>query len=89
MNLVKPRLVIFVLLAVGVARGAAGQFVAIDLGTLGADASAAVAVNNRGQVVGDIQFFSAEPTGRAFSWTREGGMVDLGTLGGDSSAAVA
>ena len=41
MNLVKLRLVIFVMLAVGAARGAAAQYMPIDLGTIGGDISSA------------------------------------------------
>ena len=52
MNPVKPRLLIFAILAVGAARGAAAQYVPIDLGTIGGNTSVAVAVNNNGQVVG-------------------------------------
>jgi probable HAF family extracellular repeat protein len=83
MNPVKTRLVIFVMLALGAARGAAAQYVPIDLGPLG-PASYALAVNESGQVVGEIISINAE-TGNgeahAFSWTADGGMIDLGILG--------
>ncbi len=61
------------------------------LGTLGSSGSAALAVNNRGQVVG----YSFVPSGEssrqdsvhAFLWDETGGMRDLGTLGGQVSQA--
>lgn len=59
------------------------------LGTLGApfDAgSAAIAVNNRGEVAGDS--YNAQLQPRAFLW-RDGIMTDLGALGGATSSAVA
>ena len=64
-----------------------------DLGTLGGTQSEAVAINERGQIVG----FSAlsggacggpTPSCHAFLW-EDGTMQDLGTLGGGYSAAVA
>src|SRR5262249_5026054 len=59
----------------------------IDLGTLGGTFTAALAMNEKGQVVGygDIAG-GAEP---AFSWTQATGMIDIGTLGGTFSAAIA
>lgn len=59
----------------------------VDLGTLGGTWSFAVALNSRGQVVGESQSAGGDP--HAFSWTRAGGMVDLGTIGGPSSSATA
>jgi probable HAF family extracellular repeat protein len=56
----------------------------IDL-TLGGNASFALDVNASGQVVGSAR--TAAGRGRAFSWTRSGGIVDLGTLGGSWSSA--
>ena len=46
MNPVKPRLAIFVMLALSAGRVAAAQYVPIDLGTLGGISSYAVAVND-------------------------------------------
>ena len=50
----------------------------VDLGSLGQQTSYARAVNNSGQVVGDIGplFFPGPPV-HAFSWTPAGGMVAL------------
>ena len=65
---------------------------AVDLGNLGYSQSAALAINNLGQVVGasslrvDSTFFNGA---HAFVWTRQHGMKDLGTLAGDvASGAV-
>ena len=59
----------------------------MDLGTLGGNRSAAVAVSH-GQVVGWAK--TNDGSQHAFSWTRAGGMMDLGTLpGGSSSEAIA
>ena len=59
-----------------------------DLGTLGGGGSFAIAVNQRGQVIGYSStpastFF--DPVTHAFLWTPGGTMRDLGTLGGKSS----
>jgi probable HAF family extracellular repeat protein len=65
---------------------------AVDLGNLGYSQSAALAINNLGQVVGasslrdDSTFFNGA---HAFVWTRQHGMKDLGALAGDlASGAV-
>src|SRR5205814_3456910 len=47
----------------------------VDLGTLGGY-SAASAVNDNGQVVGESA--TADSPQHAFSWTEAGGMIDLG-----------
>lgn len=89
MNSVKPRLLaVVVVLAVGAARGAAAQYVPIDLGTLGGTISVAIAVNDSGQVVGD-SFTAGDAEFHAFSWTAAGGIIALGTLGATESEAVA
>ena len=58
----------------------------VDLGTLGGSESVAVAVNNKGQVVGWSQIVGNSET-HAFFWSVQTGMIDLGTLGGRSSNA--
>lgn len=58
---------------------------AIDLGTLGWTSSEAVAINDRGAIVGN-RFVGNEE--RAFLWVG-GTMRDLGTLGGSESEATA
>jgi probable HAF family extracellular repeat protein len=61
----------------------------IDLGTLGGPHSAALDVNNRGQVVGWSAVSADDQSsgeGHAFLW-QNGKMRDLGTLGGKYSAA--
>ena len=52
----------------------------IDLGTLGGTESQAIAVNDRGQVVGTSRLAGGGST-RAFLW-QEGHMVDLGAVAG-------
>ncbi|MDR2983061.1 MAG: DUF3466 family protein [Puniceicoccales bacterium] len=55
------------------------------LGTMGRDSSFAWAINDRGDVVGYVEY---SPFGRqAFLYTQERGMRSLGTLGGDDSEA--
>ena len=58
-----------------------------DLGTLGGGYSAASAINDMGQVVGDST--NASGFSHAFIWNRMTGLKDLGTLGGGYSAASA
>jgi probable HAF family extracellular repeat protein len=52
----------------------------LDLGTLGADASAAVDVNEKGEVVGNLS--AGGQVQRGFFWSDATGMVELGALGG-------
>jgi probable HAF family extracellular repeat protein len=57
----------------------------LDLGTLGGGVSAAVAINDAGQVVGD-SLIASDSEYHAFLRSAASGLVDLGTLGGDSNA---
>ena len=50
----------------------------VDLGNLGGGQSSALAINNKGMVVGTSTVTNG--TTRAFVWTQAGGMVDLNTL---------
>jgi probable HAF family extracellular repeat protein len=64
--------------------------IAIELGPIVGAASGGVnppVLSETGQVVGTNWLASGGP--RAFSWTRDGGLVDLGTLGGANSYAYA
>ena len=70
-----------------VSASALAQIRPVDLGTLGGEASFAVAVNDRGDVAGSSQV--GDGSYHAFLWTATRGMVDLGTLGGAESFAVA
>lgn len=60
------------------------SYTIIDLGTLGGTYSAAAAINNNGEVVGDS--YTSEGISHAFLYTN-GAMTDLGTLGGSQSGA--
>lgn len=57
-----------------------------DLGSLGGACSLAVAINERGQVVG-ASTLADNVTERPFLWTKKDGMRDLGTLGGSLAHA--
>jgi probable HAF family extracellular repeat protein len=59
----------------------------IDLGSLGGTCGQALALNNRGQVVG-FSDLPGDAGVHAFLWDHTGGMQDLGTLGGDNGEAV-
>src|SRR3990172_2054469 len=61
------------------------QISIIDLGTLGGTFSSGVAINERGQVVGESDTASGDR--HAFLW-KDGVMTDLGTLGGTFSTAL-
>lgn len=52
-----------------------------DLGSLGGSCGAAIAINNRGQVVGGSNL-PGDATMHAFLWTARDGMRDIGTLSG-------
>jgi probable HAF family extracellular repeat protein len=68
----------------GGATQAEGRWVITDLGTLGGGFSEAVAINERGQIVGMAYIKSGR--GHTFVW-QAGKMRDLGTLGGKESSA--
>ncbi len=55
------------------------------LGTFGGDYSIAWSINDQGQVAGSADLTDGD--GRAFRWTRSGGMQDLGTLAGTTWSA--
>ena len=63
----------------GASEPAPPLYTIVDLGALGDSYSAAQAISNSGQVVG-------ESNGHAFSWSQARGMIDLGSLGNRSSA---
>jgi probable HAF family extracellular repeat protein len=60
------------------------SYAPLDLGTLGGSHAYALAVNNKGQIVGGSTLANGQ--NHAFLWTN-GSMKDLGTLGGDYSEA--
>lgn len=73
------------------AGSAAARWVLTDLGTLGGKESAAVAINEHGQIVGYSDTGAKEnglTISHAFLWQNRK-MTDLGTLGGGRSSAVA
>lgn len=57
-----------------------------DLGSLGGSCATAIAINNRGEVIGHSTLAN-NTTERPFLWTAKGGMRDLGSLGGDFAHA--
>lgn len=71
-----------------------GQYVLVDLGTLGGPSSRAIGMNDRGSIVGWSEVASPDKTEstdestrvHAFLWT-DGLIQDLGTLGGDWAEA--
>lgn len=67
------------------ASACAANWTITDLGTLGGTSSQALALNNRGQVVG-VSRLAGDVSSHAFLYTN-GSMYDLGTLGGDYSEA--
>ena len=68
------------------ASASAGNWIVIDLGTLGGVESKAYGINDLGQVVGVAETAAGED--HAFIWDpADGQMHDLGTLGGDYSVA--
>jgi len=60
----------------------------LDLGTLGADASGAVDVNEKGEVVGRL-YANDGLVQRGFFWSDATGMVELGALGGSGVSVFA
>jgi probable HAF family extracellular repeat protein len=58
-----------------------------DLGTLGGTNSAAMVINDSGQIAGGSQI-SGDATEHAFLWTSSGGMQDLGVFPGDDISMV-
>jgi probable HAF family extracellular repeat protein len=58
-----------------------------DIGTLGGVSSAAVGINDAGQIAGGWEMLGGGS--QAFFWSPDGGMQDLGTLGGFGAYATA
>ena len=65
---------------VGCAQIALGQYEIIDVGTLGGTYSAAVEINDYGEIAG-TSAYQGSATRHAFLYI-DGSMIDLGTLGG-------
>ena len=65
-------------------RACAVEYQVTDLGALGGEWSEAWAINDHGQVVGEVDYDGTDS--HAFFWA-DGVMTDLGTLGGNSRSA--
>ena len=58
-----------------------------DLGpVIGGSVSTANGINEQGELVGTVAFFTAEDAGHAFTWSQATGMRDLGPLSNGTSA---
>ena len=81
---IKPFLILIVALFIALPYGVeGGEYLLIDLGTLGGSESYAQDVNDSRQVTGRSQIASGDA--HAFIWNSQQGMQDIGTLGGANS----
>ncbi|MHC4587617.1 MAG: hypothetical protein ACYS3N_24090, partial [Planctomycetota bacterium] len=78
-------IVLILLLLPQLSYGEMRRYDIIDLGTLGGYSSKAHAINDAGQVVGELYTMNLEV--RAFLWDSNFGMIDLGTVGNRQSSA--